>query len=241
MSIKERIGMENTKPERKHIFLRILAVLVAVLLLLFAVLRATHIILLVNGCYTTCFATEVSGGMQVSELIYMKRLKSLNLRTGFSPDHSTDDDLLDVDFLTKLTKLEDLYLWREVEDPGKIKKIPSLKNSPNLYRVNILEASVDDLDFISENTALKDLTIHSYLSGVKDISGLRNKPVLERLTLWNADCTDFSVLTELPELKDLIVIGSMIPDDIRNELISHGVEVDNYPTYAEYYAAEYSE
>ncbi|MBO4877336.1 MAG: hypothetical protein J5501_04945 [Ruminococcus sp.] len=229
--------MENTAPKKKHTFLKVLAVIAAVLLLLFAVLRATHIILRVNGHYTTCFATEVSGGIQVSELVYMKRLKKLNLQTRYK----TDDDLLEVDFLTKLTKLEDLYLWRDFEDPGKIKKIPSLKNSPDLYRVNILEASVEDLDFISENTALKDLTIHSYLSGVKDISGLRNKTVLERLTLWNADCTDFSVLLELPELKDLTVIGSIIPDEIRNELISRDVKVTNYPTYAEYYAAEFSE
>lgn len=227
--------MDSTAPKKKHIFLKVLAGIAAAQLLLFAVLRATHVILRVSGHYTTCFASEASGGVQVSELIYMKRLKKLNLQTRYK----TDDDLLEVDFLTKLTKLEVLYLWRDFEDPGKIKKIPSLKNSPDLYRVNILEASVEDLDFISENTALKDLTIHSYLSGVKDISGLRNKTVLERLTLWNADCTDFSVLLELPELKDLTVIGSMIPDDIRNELISRGVQVDNYPTYKELYEAKY--
>ena len=230
--------MGNTAPKKKHIFLKVLAVIAAALLLLFAVLRATHVILRVGGHYTTCFASEASGGVQVSELIYMKRLKKLNLQTLYQA-YPTDDDLLDVDFLTKLTKLEHLTLWREYEDTSKLKRIPSLRNSPDLYYVNILEDSMEDLGFISENSALKYLTIHSFNIGVKDISGLRNKPFLETLTLWNADCTDYSVLLELPALKDLTVIGSMIPDDIRNELLSRGVQVDNYLTYAEYSAAEY--
>jgi len=49
--------MENTKPKRKHFFLKIIAVIAAVLLVVFIILRCTHVILRVSNKYTTCFDT----------------------------------------------------------------------------------------------------------------------------------------------------------------------------------------
>ena len=85
--------MENTAPKKKHIFLKIIAVIAAVLLVVFIILRCTHVIVRVSNKYTTRFDTmaHINHGEEnkdVAEMVYMKRLEGLEIRSTNVTDFS---------------------------------------------------------------------------------------------------------------------------------------------------------
>ena len=216
--------MENTaKKKRRRPGLG--AVTAVILLLLFALLRVTHVIIYAGYRYTTCFAEDFTAPegrliteRTVSELRYMKHLRSLGLY---------DTHIENADFLADLPELWILYLNSTFE-PAQypVKKIPSLRNSPDLICINMW-IDTENLDFIADNPALTDLHISAQNTEIKDISGLKNKPELHFLSLYNVNCEDLSVLLELPSLDYLYLYGTIIPDEIKDKLTERGVEVYN--------------
>lgn len=198
--------------------------IVVTLPLLFAVLRAAHVILYVGDRYTNRFETFYSchdegiKDKNMSEIVYMKRLSSFS---------ALETHITDYGFLEDMTELEWLSIWPKTNATQYAPKcIPSLKNSPGLRSAGI-GAGIEDLGFIADNTALEFFGCEAYATEIKDISGLRNKPELRSLSLYNVNCSDMSVLLELPALKKLEIRGTLIPDDIKEKLVSKGVEIKN--------------
>ena len=146
----------------------------------------------------------------------MKRLTHL----GFNYTHVTD-----FGFISELSNLE-LFEIHSPDNEHFAETMPSLKNSPNLYHLSI-DANIEDLDLIAENPELTEVRIATSSTVIKDISSLTNKPKLEVLELIGVDCSDMSYLLALKGLKRLTVVGTIIPDDIRDKLTEWGVSIEN--------------
>lgn len=199
---------------------------IATLALLFALLRSFHIILRVGDSYKLCFSTEyrVDGNWNVnddtiSEITFMKNLKH------FAALYTR---LTNIDFITYLTKLESLSVCGNPDDSESIiKSIPILENFSDLKYVYLYNVDVENLDFISNCTDLKSLTVKTYSKKITDISGLKNKQGLKFVDLRNVHCSDYSVLLELPSLEYLDIYDSEIPIDIKKELLNKNVEIND--------------
>ena len=224
MSIKERIGMENTQPKRKRIFLRILAVIAALLLIVFIILRCTHVILRIGKKYTTCFDSAINVyGLDIDEndMKEFKYLKQIDLFRAYGTDIRNFDFLNNSDSLTIIQ----VYV-KDTEQEHTADGMPSLRKCQWLWSLG-LSVDVKNLDFIAENQHLKVVGIWPNNTNIEDISGLKNKPELTSLSLHNVDCSDMSPLLELENLQDLSVIGTIIPDDIMEKLTERKVRIKN--------------
>lgn len=218
--------MAKEEPKKRHIFLKLITS-IAVIVIVFFALRLTHVILHIGRDYKFCFSTayrdygiENVNDDNISEIVYMKNLKHLSVM---------NTALTNIDFITNFTKLESLTVYDDnPENPeGFIKTgVPSLKNSPNLVYI-YLYVSVEDLDFIKELPNLEYLTVCPLRTEITDISGLKNKDKLKSLTLYEVNCSDFSVLLDLPALEHLYLYGTVLPDDIKEELTKKGVKIKN--------------
>ena len=141
-----------------------------------------------------------------------------------------DTDIRNFDFLSDKKRLEELSIVITAnKEEHTAYGLPSFKNSPSLKNIT-LDVDVKDLDFIAENQKLAFVSVYPNHTNIEDISGLKNKPELVWLSLGNVDCADMSVLLELPALEKLEIIGTIIPDDIRDKLKERDVEITNLST-----------
>lgn len=223
--------MEMAKNKlKKNQFLIIVVTVVVTLVLLLALLRCCHVILCVGDSYKLCFSTtyRVSGylsdGMHdinddnISEIRYMKNLKH------FSAMYT---NLTNIDFITNFKKLESLSYCLDSNQPQNIvKSIPKLENCHDLMYIYLYGVGVEDLNFLSDCTNLKYLTVVTHDSEITDISGLKNKQILKIVQLRNVNCSDYSVLLELPSLEYLDLYNSEIPIEIKNELLNKNVKIN---------------
>lgn len=213
----------DMKKSQSHLLLKVFACFAIIILILFA-LRTFHIILHVGGHYTFCFSEEYVVGEDrgvtddnIGEIVYMKNLKRFS---------AIDTNLTNIDFITNFNELESLCIVGQSNNPKSImNSIPSLRNAQNLEYVYLFCVNVEDLDFVSNNPSLKYLTVISEHAVISDLSGLKNKEKLQILELENVVCEDYSILLELTALEQLSIMGTPLPEEIKQHLSEKGVEV----------------
>ena len=223
----ENCKMENTAAKKKNIVLKSTVILVIAFVILFAALRATHVILRIGYKYVTRSCTEIAAnGYNINDKD-ISDVKYLNSVERFIVN---DSSITNAGFLTDFTDLRVLTMLNSASETDHyLRTVPSLGNSPELWLV-MLSAEAEDLGFIADNAALKLLYIQTKDTKIKDLSGLRNKPELEKICLINVDCDDFTPLLGLPSLTLVEIVGSDIPVYIKNELTKRDVEIKNYST-----------
>lgn len=221
--------MSKTKSKSKVFFLIIIASL-TILLLIFVILRITHVLLHIGNEYTFCYRAHYAingnnnddvNNNNIAEIKYVNGVKDLTIEC---------TNITNFDFLVHFSELEQLWI---MHSPGNganalTGNLPSLKTAPNLEDIRILNIDVDNLNFIADSPNLKSLQVHPYDTKIHDLSGLQNKPELSSLMLDNTDCSDYSVLLDLPALTYLCIDETELPDDIKLALEEKGVAINPY-------------
>ncbi len=209
------------KASKKALMISLLSILA-----IFILLRSCHILLHIGDVYTSCFSKEFRvnendhiNNDNISEIAYMRRLKHFA---------AMDTQLTDLSFITGFTELESFSVVSSSNDPAYvITDIPSLKNALSLGYVYLF-ADVNNLDFLVDSQKLYDVTVVSYNKEITDISGLRNKPELRNIVLKNVKCSDYSIFLALPSLNYLYLEGTILPDNIKEELEKKGIRIENF-------------
>ncbi len=213
--------MINKISRSNYKYIKIICLFIILLVLIFALLRCTHIVVKIGKTYKWGSSSELLinsdhnlNNKTVNEIVYMKGLKSLSL---------SDTEVTKADFLTEYNDLEYLNIVCPADFP--IKGLPSLHNSPNLEYVSLVNVEIESLDIFSELENIEMLTVAPINTKIYDITGIKNLQRLRYLSVTGLECEDTSILFEFPDLTYLKINEGVLTESEIKALEEKGVEV----------------
>jgi hypothetical protein len=216
----------NTNPKKliriKKITKYSLIIIIS-LLVIFTVLRMTHILLKIGNNYYLC--TEKHLALYASDNVSNKDIEQIKYLKSLEIIHLENTDIKDLSFLSELLKLNMITVNNSYIK--KIDNFPNLEKLKKIKYISLGNIEVYNCDIFENLYSLESLEIINTSPTLTNIDGLINLKDIGflRLRVNLSECKDISAVMQLPNLRFLSLQKGVLTEEQIRILEEKGVDI----------------